>query len=589
MATEYVTGTEQNDWLDGGDGVNEYQGGAGNDWINGANGENTIVFNLGDGIDTINYAPPRTYQFAGWLEEIERALANDDFSTATYGNSYLQETSSTVSSLLQRLPPDDPTIAGEMYDVLKVLSTTGGWDDDGNPLPRTVDGAVARAAFEQLRDWINQPVTNVVKFGPGISLADISVQANDPSSFGAPSIFSVAIGGDQGVVFSMVPPDLAAASSMPSETPPMDITFEFTDENGQTTIATLAEVLAMSDGGVAGFYNGTDASEVIRGSLADDAINGGGGDDLIDGGAGMDFIYGGNGFGFGSGNDVIAGGAGSDIISGEDGDDVIAAGRDGGAVGGGAGNDVYLFNLGDGALFVDNTPGIEGGETDTLSFGKDIAPQNVIAYVDEFGTLTLAVQGTSDQVLINWFMWDWDNSEWDVNATQVVPRVQFIDASGSGHVYDLAALVAARENELLSATVDDPVFLFAGASELEGAPLAGGEYATRYAINGDMFNDPPAGNQAPVTGTDIGDVSAVEGQPLTIVLPSDAFTDADGDTLTYSAALVGGAGLPTWLQFNSQTLTFTGTPDDAEVAAGNLAIVVTASDGQASASQTWWD
>ncbi len=585
MATEYVTGTEFNDWLDGGDGVNEYQGGKGDDWINGATGENTIVYNLGDGIDTISYAPPRSYQFAGWLEEIERALANDDFSSATYGNAYF---SSLDSSLLQRLPSGT-----DMANALQALSTPV-WDDDAGTLtPGTVDGAAAHSAFQELLDWINTPVTNVVKFGPGISLADLSVQTSPASSFGAPAIFAIAIGGgDQGVVFNMVPPDLAAASSMPSEPPPMDITFEFVDQNGQVTTATLAEVLAQSDGGVAGFNNGTDAADVINGSLADDQIYGYGGDDLIDGGAGMDFIYGGNGFGFGSGNDVIAGGAGSDIISGEDGDDIIAAGRDGGSVGGGAGDDVYLFNLGDGALFVDNTPGIIGGETDTLSFGKDVAPGNVIAYVDEFGTLTLAVQGTSDQVLINWFMRNWDTGQWEVRSDQVVPRVQFIDASGNGRVYDLTALVTSHQTQLLGATVDNPVFLFAGIDggeyDLTGTvPVAGGEYATRYAIHGDMFNDPPAGNQAPQAGTTIQDVSAVEGQPLTIVLPADAFTDADGDALTYSAALEGGAGLPTWLQFNSQMGTFSGTPDDAEVAAGALQIVVTASDGQASASQTF--
>jgi hypothetical protein len=236
---------------------------------------------------------------------------------------------------------------------------------------------------------------------------------------------------------------------------------------------------------------------------------------------------------------------------------------------------------------VDNTPGIDGGETDTLSFGKDVAPENVIAYVDEFGTLTLAVQGTSDQVLINWFMWNWDTAQWDVRTDQVVPRVQFIDASGDGRVYDLTALVTSHQTQLLGATVDNPVFLFAGAPELEGEPLAGGEYATRYATTGNVFDVPAPANQAPQTGATISDVSAVEGQPLTIALPADAFTDADGDTLTYSAALEGGAGLPTWLQFNSQMGTFSGTPDDAEVAAGDLRIVVTASDGQASASQTF--
>ena len=43
--------------------------------------------------------------------------------------------------------------------------------------------------------------------------------------------------------------------------------------------------------------------------------------------------------------------------------------------------------------------------------------------------------------------------------------------------------------------------------------------------------------------------------------------------------------LPTWLQFNSETREFSGTPDDAQV--GTLSIVVTAADATASASQTF--
>ena len=77
-----------------------------------------------------------------------------------------------------------------------------------------------------------------------------------------------------------------------------------------------------------------------------------------------------------------SGGAGTDVIFGDQGDDVIAGGRDGASVSGGTGNDVYLINAGDGALFVDNAPGMEAGEVDTISFGGGIAPQNVMAYID---------------------------------------------------------------------------------------------------------------------------------------------------------------------------------------------------------------
>ena len=65
---------------------------------------------------------------------------------------------------------------------------------------------------------------------------------------------------------------------------------------------------------------------------------------------------------------------------------------------------MYLFNAGDGALFVDNSPGMAAGEVDTISFGGGITPQNVMAYIDETGTLTLFVPGSSDQVLLAWYL-----------------------------------------------------------------------------------------------------------------------------------------------------------------------------------------
>jgi Ca2+-binding RTX toxin-like protein len=54
--------------------------------------------------------------------------------------------------------------------------------------------------------------------------------------------------------------------------------------------------------------NGTDANELILGSVAIDTINGGGGDDCIIGGALGDTLVG------GLGNDVCIGGGGTDVL-----------------------------------------------------------------------------------------------------------------------------------------------------------------------------------------------------------------------------------------------------------------------------------
>lgn len=64
------------------------------------------------------------------------------------------------------------------------------------------------------------------------------------------------------------------------------------------------------------------------------------------------------------------------------------------------------------------------------------------------------------------------------------------------------------------------------------------------------------------------------------------FADEDlGDTLTYSASLESGDPLPGWLSINTETGELSGIPENGDV--GNLSITVTASDGEASASDTF--
>ncbi len=84
-------------------------------------------------------------------------------------------------------------------------------------------------------------------------------------------------------------------------------------------------------------------------------------------------------------------------------------------------------------------------------------------------------------------------------------------------------------------------------------------------------------NDTPVVTTPVGDVVANEDSAFTYTIPAGTFSDVDGDTLTYSATLVGGAALPAWLSFNGTTAVFTGTPANDDV--GVIDIQVTATDG----------
>ena len=83
-------------------------------------------------------------------------------------------------------------------------------------------------------------------------------------------------------------------------------------------------------------------------------------------------------------------------------------------------------------------------------------------------------------------------------------------------------------------------------------------------------------NQPPVVANAIPDRSASEGTAFSFQFAANAFSDPDGDALTYAATLVGGGALPAWLTFTPATRTFSGTPGAGDFA--DLSIRVTATD-----------
>jgi VCBS repeat-containing protein len=94
-------------------------------------------------------------------------------------------------------------------------------------------------------------------------------------------------------------------------------------------------------------------------------------------------------------------------------------------------------------------------------------------------------------------------------------------------------------------------------------------------------------NDAPTVLNAIADKNATEDSEFSFTMPSDTFHDVDAsDVLTYSAKLADGKDLPEWLHFNSETLTFSGTPTNDSV--GTIDVKVTATDGsEASVSDTF--
>lgn len=144
-------------------------------------------------------------------------------------------------------------------------------------------------------------------------------------------------------------------------------------------------------------------------------IDGTEGSDYLGGTSGADVM---NGF---ADADVLIGGAGADVLNGGTGEDILD---------GGEGDDVYQFNRGDGMDWIYDD-GLET-DVDTLRFGTDISPSDIVVSRDEW-SLYLAVRGTDDAVALeDWFYGPYGRAE----------RVEFADGTvweGStleGRLYD---------------------------------------------------------------------------------------------------------------------------------------------------------
>ena len=95
-----------------------------------------------------------------------------------------------------------------------------------------------------------------------------------------------------------------------------------------------------------------------------------------------------------------------------------------------------------------------------------------------------------------------------------------------------------------------------------------------------VFSLEVRGNAAPVLSAPLADAAGKAGEDFSYVLAADAFSDPDGDALSYSASLADGSALPSWLSFDAASRTFSGRPDGA----GTWEVNVVASDGLLSAA-----
>ncbi|MBM6596604.1 family 16 glycosylhydrolase [Microvirga pudoricolor] len=221
-----------------------------------------------------------------------------------------------------------------------------------------------------------------------------------------------------------------------------------------------------------GGIQGTNRSELLRGTSAADYIDGGRGDDVVRGGNGDDFLSGGRGNDSlvgGNGSDHLLGGRGADVLTGGAGNDLLEGGRGLDVLDGGAGRDVLMGGHGNDLL-------VGGGGKDAISGdqGNDVL-----------------IGGTGSDILTGGDGADsFVYSTLADSAVRTVHRDLIQDFSqAQGDRIDMSGLDAN------AALVGDQAFSFIGAAAFSGtagelrASSAGDRTLVRGDVNGDGLAD----------------------------------------------------------------------------------------------------
>ena len=160
-------------------------------------------------------------------------------------------------------------------------------------------------------------------------------------------------------------------------------------------------------------------------------------------------------------------------------------------------------------------------------------------------------------------------------------RIETLPAAGALRVGSAEILAEDLPRDVGRAAIDRGGLTFRPAPDANGEDYASFTFkvsdglvhsASAYTMTVDVT----AVNDAPVVANGIGDQAAIAGSAFSFQFPENSFSDADEDTLEYSALLSGGADLPSWLTFTASTRTFSGNPQSTD--AGTVTVEVTADD-----------
>ncbi|TAH10599.1 MAG: hypothetical protein EAZ11_11760, partial [Curvibacter sp.] len=562
--TDYMDGEDGDDYIEGGGKDDTLYGGAGNDnmwgdtnainvdtpaakaqlwgddYLDGEGGDDQLI---GGGKDDTLYGG--TGNDLLWGDQDSAALAGE-----SNGNDYLDGEDG-----------NDQLVGGGKDDILY-----GGKGDD---LLFGDDALSIVAAEFQGDDFLDGEDGNDQLSGGGGDDVLIGGNGNDYLDGGTGADYLEGGAGDDTYVIDsdgdvIVETDLPLVNGVPLGVPSID----GVESSVAYTLGNNLENLTLTgSGSIDG--TGNALNNAITGNAGSNTLDGGAGNDQLDGGAGADSLAGGSGDDFyvvdnvadvvvedaGEGNDYVqssvsftladhletlqatgsasvnlTGSLQNNSLFGNIGNNALRGGAGNDFLQGGVGDDVYLFQRGDGQDFIDNTDFLRDtanaslvAANDTLRFNTGIADTDVVA-MRVGADLILRIKGTADQVLVHGYY-----SANITNGTRIsdqkIDRVEF----GNGMVWDQA---------MIQTAVD-----LAEYNESPGAAGLG------IALRGEA------------------------GTSFYYKFPVGVITDTEeGNNLTFRLTQSNGQPLPAWLNFDSTTLTLSGTPGSADLGGLQLAL-----------------
>ncbi len=390
--THQLFGGDGDDSLYGGGGEDTLDGGAGNDQIDGGAGVNTVLFGRGYGQDTLSNrfgSHESAIQLGEGLSASDVTLRRNDASLTlsisdsddqltigryfsdlsfeSYNIGSIQFADGTVwntadiqTQILAATSGNDSIVGSDEDESIRGLAgddlLLGMYGDD------TLDGGAGNDTL------IGGYGSDTYLFGKG-SGHDVIGEVGNDNFGGADTQIQLGAGiatsqvtltrkGNSLVIALKGDADSLVVTDYYRTTSPDEgrqfIPIHFADGSTWRVDEVNRHVLA------------TNSNDTVIGSAAADTLQGLAGDDVIYGLAG---------------NDTLDGGAGNDLLDG------------------GAGNDTYLFNKGSGQDSIFAFDGIEG-RSDAIQFGAKITAADLSSSLNEDGSLTLSLKGSTDSLTI---------------------------------------------------------------------------------------------------------------------------------------------------------------------------------------------